>query len=39
MIIDRELLMPRKYIWVDGYMDVPYQIIIQQWKKYHFLFT
>ncbi len=39
MIIDRELLMQRRYTFVEGWPDVPMPVILHRLKKYHFVFT
>ena len=39
MIIDRELLIQRRYIFVEGCPDVPVPVILHRLKKYHFVFT
>ena len=39
MIIDRELMMRRKYTFVEGWPEVPMPLILHKIKKYHFIFT
>ena len=39
MIIDRELLMERRYTFVDGWPDIPMPVILHRIKKFHLIFT
>ena len=39
MIITRELMIRRRFIWVEGEPEVPMPVVLHQWKKLHFLFT
>ena len=39
MRIDRELLMRRKYAFVEGWPDTPMPLILHKLKKYYFIFT
>lgn len=34
MMVDRELLMKRKYIWVEGEPEIPFPIVLYTWKKH-----
>ena len=39
MIIDRELLMQRRFTFVEGWPDVPMPLILHRIKKFHLIFT
>lgn len=39
MIIDREVMMRRRYSYVEGFNEIPVVLILHRTKKYHLLFT
>ena len=39
MIINRELLIKRQFVYVDGFPEIPLPVRIHKWKKSQFLFT
>lgn len=39
MIADRELMLQRKYTFVEGWPETPMPVILYRLKKYHFVFT
>lgn len=39
MLVEREVMMRRKYTFVEGCPEVPMPLILHKLKKYYFIFT
>jgi hypothetical protein len=39
MRIERELMMKRRYVWVEGIPEIPLPLILHKLKKCYFMFT